>query len=314
MKYLAGRDNNRGSGTVKKPYLHKHDRDVATAPHGTKTKRAKEAEVSCIMLHCAVPKTAVHLSCLQSRARCPFLLAFDRHVTVCSAQALGYQTLSARNGRCLEFLWMPSITWWQMSGLLLDGITSSRYPVLRPTGYTSLLGRRRAQPHCTIHNPSCHTYSFTHTRADTRTHISAYISQTLLHQTAIIQATNGSHANAPRRIHSGNLKYPSSGCVYVCGCRLLGREENHLKAVEILRKVFWWPHCGFKFHRFWCSSWWKAQSIHILNIACRIGADLPFWSAGRLDHRRHAISVQALGLGEVDDVENHPLKDKHSNL
>lgn len=39
-------------------------------------------------------------------------------------------------------------------------------------------------------------------------------------------------------------------------------------------------------------------------------AYLPFWSAGRLDDGRHAISVQALGLGEVDHVENDSLQEE----
>lgn len=52
---------------------------------------------------------------------------------------------------------------------------------------------------------------------------------------------------------------------------------------------------------------------------CRIGAHVvtahsPFWPAGRLDDRRHAISVQALGLGEVDHVENDSLKDSENTL
>ncbi len=44
-------------------------------------------------------------------------------------------------------------------------------------------------------------------------------------------------------------------------------------------------------------------------------AHLPFGPAGRLDHRRHAISVQTFGLGEVDHIENNSLKDikKHQS-
>ena len=41
----------------------------------------------------------------------------------------------------------------------------------------------------------------------------------------------------------------------------------------------------------------------------RIITHLPFWPAGRLDYGRHAIPVQALGLGEVDHIENDSLKD-----
>lgn len=37
---------------------------------------------------------------------------------------------------------------------------------------------------------------------------------------------------------------------------------------------------------------------------------VPFRPAGGLHHWRHAIPVQALGLAEVDNVENHPLKEK----
>lgn len=38
--------------------------------------------------------------------------------------------------------------------------------------------------------------------------------------------------------------------------------------------------------------------------------DSPFGPAGGLDHRRHAVSVQALGLREVDHVEDDSLKEK----
>lgn len=48
------------------------------------------------------------------------------------------------------------------------------------------------------------------------TSISASISQALLHQTAVIQPTNGSHANALRCILTGNPKYQSTGSVCVC--------------------------------------------------------------------------------------------------
>lgn len=36
----------------------------------------------------------------------------------------------------------------------------------------------------------------------------------------------------------------------------------------------------------------------------------PFGPAGGLDHRRHAVSVQALGLGEVDHIEDDSLKEE----
>lgn len=51
------------------------------------------------------------------------------------------------------------------------------------------------------------------------------------------------------------------------------------------------------------------MSIYIFSC---VYAYIPFGPAGRLDHGRHAISVQALGLGEVDNVKNDPLKEKHS--
>lgn len=40
-------------------------------------------------------------------------------------------------------------------------------------------------------------------------------------------------------------------------------------------------------------------------------AHSPFRPSGGLDNRRHSIPIKALGLGEVDHVENDPLKDKH---
>lgn len=44
-------------------------------------------------------------------------------------------------------------------------------------------------------------------------------------------------------------------------------------------------------------------------------AYVPFRPAGRLDYRRHAISVQAFGLGEVHHIENDPLeKKKEKNI
>lgn len=36
----------------------------------------------------------------------------------------------------------------------------------------------------------------------------------------------------------------------------------------------------------------------------------PLGPAGGLDHRRHAVSVQALGLGEVDHVEDDSLEEE----
>lgn len=41
--------------------------------------------------------------------------------------------------------------------------------------------------------------------------------------------------------------------------------------------------------------------------------NVPFRPAGGLHHWRHAISIQALGLAKVDNVENHPLKDKREH-
>lgn len=36
----------------------------------------------------------------------------------------------------------------------------------------------------------------------------------------------------------------------------------------------------------------------------------PFGPAGGLDHRGHAVSVQALGLGEVDHIEDDSLREE----
>lgn len=143
--------------TMKNQYVHKHIRNsVQSCNSSTKSELWKPG---CIMLHCAVSVTAVHLSCLRCRAHCLFPLACNCGATVSLVGVWGSQMQTAQGGRCLAFLWMPSINWWQMSGLFLDGNTSSCSPVLppRPTGHTSLLGRRSIQPHCTSPIPSCHT-------------------------------------------------------------------------------------------------------------------------------------------------------------
>lgn len=38
--------------------------------------------------------------------------------------------------------------------------------------------------------------------------------------------------------------------------------------------------------------------------------DSPFGPTGGLDHRGHAVSVQALGLGEVDHIEDDSLEEE----
>ena len=54
---------------------------------------------------------------------------------------------------------------------------------------------------------------------------------------------------------------------------------------------------------------YNIQKKSLLKEFERLIAHLPFWPAGRLDYGRHAISVQALGLREVDHIENDSLKD-----
>jgi len=71
-----------------------------------------------------------------------------------------------------------------------------------------------------------------------------------------------------------------------------------LRAVLLFAIVYFWR--------------WRGSSPLKKN-AGRVGnnvviAHSPFGPAGRLDYRRHAISIKALGLGEVDHVENDSLK------
>lgn len=89
------------------------------------------------------------------------------------------------------------------------------FSLLAPLDTPACLADAAANPTAPDPFPAA-TPIHSHTHARTHTRISASISQALLDQTAVILATNGSHANAPRRIHSGNLKYQSLGCVCVC--------------------------------------------------------------------------------------------------
>lgn len=65
------------------------------------------------------------------------------------------------------------------------------------------------------------------THTEPYTSISASISQALLHQTAVIQPTNGSHANALRCVLTGNLKSTGSVCVCARACvRARAKEKS----------------------------------------------------------------------------------------
>lgn len=120
---------------------------------------------------------------------------------------------------------------WQMPGFFADALHQLMTDVRAPLGrqHFITLPCSPSSPRW-IHQPAWQTPRPNPTAPaslppatpiHSHTHISASISQALLHQTAVILATNGSHANAPRRIHSGNLKYQSLGCVCVCeGMRL----------------------------------------------------------------------------------------------
>lgn len=172
-KWSTEWDNSR-RWNIKKSYLHNiRETQCNITSLESHNFESEAAKFSCILLPCVVTSTAVHLSWLWCCAHCLFPLACDHSAMVSLVRVLGLQKQTAQGGRCLAFLWMPSINSWQMSGLLLDGNTSSCYSVLppRPTGHTSLLGRRSIQPHCTSPIPCCHTYS-KHTH--NYTHISLY--------------------------------------------------------------------------------------------------------------------------------------------
>ena len=52
---------------------------------------------------------------------------------------------------------------------------------------------------------------------------------------------------------------------------------------------------------------WEIEMYSFLLLLLLLRVDLPFWPAGRLDHRRHALLEHVLGLAEVDHVEDDPL-------
>lgn len=135
---------------------------------------------------------------------------------------------------------------WQMPGVSADALHQPMTDVRAPFGRQHFITlhcspsspqwthqpawQTHAQPHCTSPIPSFATPFHPHIHA----HISASISQALLLQTAVILATNGSHANAARRIHSGNLKYQSLEFLHerlVCVCLLMGEEERFYKVL-----------------------------------------------------------------------------------
>ena len=149
---------------MKKPYLHEHNREqlfeckVATTPQNH-NRHSEAAKLSCIMLHCAVSSTAVHLSCLRCRAHCLSPLACDRGATVRLVWALGCRRRQLRVADAWLFCGCPPSTNDRCQGSSWTATLHHATPVLppRPTGYTSLLGRRSPQPRCTNTFPSCHT-------------------------------------------------------------------------------------------------------------------------------------------------------------
>lgn len=128
---------------------------------------------------------------------------------------------------------------WQMPGVSADALHQLMTDVRAPLGRQHFITLPCSSPHW-MHHPAWQTPCPTplhqthsllpHLFIHTHTHTHASISQALLHQTAITLATNGSHANAPRRIHSGNLKYQSlereKENVCVCVLKCLAKKKS----------------------------------------------------------------------------------------
>ena len=204
---------------------------------------------------------------------------------------------------------------WQMPAVSADALNQLMTDVRAPLGRQHFITLACSPPrwiqqpawqtprptslHHPLSLPATPIYSHTHT------HIPASISQALLHQTAIILATSGSHANASRCIHSGQARKCVCVCVCVFGlvnmcvnCWADTKSALKLESFSILLTIM-------------SQTKKTSYSIDVKNSRCdNVAAHLPFWPAGRLHHRRHTISVQALCLREVDYVENDPLKDK----
>ena len=189
--------------------LHPHHMDSKQSEQSSRT------ELHHVVQCCITDSSSSFLSMVS----CPLSLPITLQPTCYSMDGAGARLADADSSG------------WQMPGVSADALHQLMTDVRAPLGrqHFITLPCSRSSPHW-IHQPAWQTlrptplhqphsllpHLFIHPHTHTHTHISASISQPLLHQTAIILATNGSHANAPRRIHSENLKYQSLGCVCVC--------------------------------------------------------------------------------------------------
>lgn len=173
-------------------------------------RESKAAGQSCIVaLGCIIDSSSSFLSAVSYPLSLPISLRAACYVMVVAGTRLADANSSG----------------WQMPGVSADALHQLMTDVRAPFGRQHFITlccspssphwthqpawQTHAQPHCTNLIPSFATPFHPHIH----TLISASITQVLLHQTAVILPTNGSHANAARRIHSGNLKDQSLECL-----------------------------------------------------------------------------------------------------